>query len=258
MSNLCQILILFLSLAVAHAHADDAVSQLHLGGDIYAVHTHLLPYKGTEDALAGTLYLHLGDSRLVPFVRGTYSSYYYLIQTGGNTAYTSDNRSGLGIGLDFNLTSYLRIRAVEETIHNGLSGQTYDQFSYGLIYNQYIGLGFFDLNNYAEAFVIPRINTGEVDTFARVQALIPFVIMQNGSSSHTLYPFIQAKAKINDNDLFGVSGYNASAGAGYKWVKSFENKGQMAFLLEGHSLFYQSKEINGDWNQILATLQYTY
>jgi hypothetical protein len=258
MSNLLKSLIFTLSLAGVHAHADDAATQFHLGGDIYAVHTHLLPYKGTEDAIAGTLYFQFGDSKLVPFVRGTYSSYYYLNEAAGNTAYTSDNRSGLGIGLDFNLTSYLRIRVIEESIHNGLSGQSYDQFSYGLIYNQYIGLGFFDLNNYAEAFVIPRVSSGEVDTFARVQALIPIVHAQSGSSSHRVYPFVQAKAKVNDNDVFGVSGYNASVGAGYKWAKGFENKGQLAFLLEGHSLFYQSKDFNGDWNQILATLQYKY
>lgn len=258
MSKFFKILILTLSLAGVHAHADDAATQFHLGGDIYAVHTHLLPYKGTEDAIAGTLYFRFGDSRLVPFVRGTHSSYYYLNEAGGNTAYTSDNRSGLGIGLDYNLTSYLRIRVIEESIHNGLSGQTYDQFSYGLIYNQYIGFGFFDLNNYAEAFVIPRVSSNEADAFARVQALIPFVIGQDASSSHRVYPFVQVKAKANDNDLFGVSGQNASVGAGYKWAKAYEDKGQLAFLLEGHSLFYQSKNFNGDWNQILAVIQYTY
>lgn len=258
MPSLLKILFLTLSLTSVYAHADDAASQFHLGGDIYAVHTHLLPYKGTEDAIAGTLYFRFGDSRLVPFVRGTYSSYYYLNEVGGNQAYTSDSRSGLGLGLDYNLTSYLRIRVIQESIYNRLSGESYDQFSYGLIYNQYFGLGFVDFNNYAEAFVIPRVSSGEVDTFARVQALVPFVVAQNGSSSHRVYPFVQAKAKINDNNLFGISGYNASAGAGYKWACDFDNKNQLALLLEGHSLFYQSKDFNSDWNQILATLQYTY
>ncbi len=110
MPNLFKIFLLALSLTGVHAHADNAASQFHLGGDIYAVHNHLLPYKGTEDAIAGTLYLHFGESRLVPFVRGTYSGYYYLNELGGNQAYTSDNRSGFGIGLDYNITSYLRVR----------------------------------------------------------------------------------------------------------------------------------------------------
>ncbi len=114
------------------------------------------------------------------------------------------------------------------------------------------------MNNYAETFVIPRISLSEADTFARVQALIPYVIAQDSSSSHRIYPFVQGKAKVNDNDIFGVSGYNASTGLGYKWARGFENTGKLAFLIEGHSLFYQSRYFNGDWNQILATLQYTY
>ena len=234
------------------------LSQIHLGADLYGVHTNLMPYKGTEDTATATVYLHYDDWRLVPFIRGTYSSYYYLNEAGGNTAYTSDRRTALGAGLDYNLTSYLRIRAIEETVHNELANDHYDQFSYGLIYNQYLGVGWFDLNNYAEAFNIPRIDSGEWDAFVRLQALKAFTIASNGSSVHQVYPFVQFKAKINDNDLFGVSGNNASVGAGYKWIKSFENKSQLALLLEGHSLFYQSTHFNADWNQVLATIQYVY
>ncbi len=258
MSNLIKILLLTLALAGVNARADDGESQLYLSGDVYAVRTHLMPYKGTEDGIAGTLYLHFSDALLVPFLRGTYSSYFYLNEAGGNKVFTSDKRSGLGLGVDYNLTNYLRIRFVEETVVNGVTGQSFDQFSYGVIYNHYIGLGFIDLNNYAEAFVIPRVSTRAVDTFARIQALIPFVVAQTGSASHRVYPFVQGKAKLNDNNLFGVTGQNASSGLGYKWVQNFEGMGQMAFLFEGHALLYQSKNFNGDWNQILATLQYTY
>lgn len=249
----------FFSLLLFCSPAWTQSDNLRFNADVYAVHTHLLPYKGTEDTLALTLGFKYADF-MAPFIRGTTSQFYYLNELIplGNQSYTSDTRTAYGGGVDFVLLKSLRVRFIHEWIDNKNANTAYDQFSYGLIYNDYLSVGAFDLNNYAEAFSIPRVSSSEWDFFARIQALKSFDILKTHRSVQAVYPFVQLKVKENDNLLFGVSGQNASTGVGYKFIQDTSTLSQLSFILEGHTLLYQSRDFNSDWNQVLAALQYTY
>lgn len=227
----------------------------NLRTDMYASYTHLMPYEGAQSDLSVTLYGEYNDNRLVPFVRGLLTNYHYKFPGAAN--YLDDNRSSAGLGVDFRILDSLRFRFIMESIHNDLANTTYGQDSYGFIYNQYIELPGFELNNYAESFYIPRVAKGSMDTFARVQVLKSYYFTRTPVSSHALYPFIQAKVKVNDDANFGLSGQNASVGAGYKFYAVNEVKSNsFSAVLEGHSVFYQSSDFNGEWFQVLAALQW--
>lgn len=227
----------------------------NLRTDLYASYTHLMQYEGTQADFSATLYGEYDDYRLVPFVRGLLINYHYRLPN--TPAFLDDNRSSAGLGFDYRIFDSLRFRAVVESIHNDLADTTYVQDSYGFIYNQYIELPGFELNNYAESFYIPRVAKGSMDTFARLQVLKSFYLTRTLESSHALYPFVQAKAKINDDANFGLSGQNASVGAGYKFYGINEAKdNSFSAVVEGHSVFYQSSNFNGDWFQVLGALQW--
>lgn len=232
-----------------------ALEGLKLMTDIYASHTHLMPYKGYQDDISGTLYFQYQDQRLVPFVRALSTNFYY--QTADNTDFISDHRTSLGIGLDYKMFSYLKLRYIYESIHNKNSDTTSGQSGYGIIYNQYFDLAVFELNNYAESFYIPEVSTGSMDTFARLQALKSFYLLRSDRASHALYPFLQIKAKINDDANFGLSGQNASVGGGYKfYAHTTQTGGSFSAVIEGHSIIYQSEDFRGDWLQTFAALQW--
>lgn len=245
------------SIFVAQTSYAQESSSFKLGADLYGTHSNLMPYKGYQDDLSATLYLQYKDFLVVPFVRYVDTNYYYLNEAGGNTAYTSDHRTAAGGGLDIRLLPYLKLRLISEYITNKLSSQSYSQDSYGLIYNQYIEVAGLEFNNYLESFYIPRASNS-IDTFARVQLLKNYYVTRSNESSNALFPFVQVKAKINDDAVFGVSGQNASVGAGYKYFRKFNSDSSLALLLEGHSVIYQSRDFNGDWMQALAAIQFLY
>jgi hypothetical protein len=95
----------------------------------------------------------------------------------------------------------------------------------------------------------------KIDTFFRVQALKSFYLTRSNESSNTLFPFVEVKGKYNDDAVFGVSGENANLGAGYKYFRKYDSS-TFAFVLEAHSVFYQSQNFNGDWVQGLAAIQW--
>lgn len=228
---------------------------LNLRTDFYASYTHLMPYQGTQGDVSVTLYADYDDYRFVPFIRGLFTNYHYKLPSATN--YLDDNRSSGGLGFDYRIFDSLRFRFIWESIHNDLADTTYSQDSYGFIYNQYIELTGFELNNYAESFYIPRVTKDSMDTFARVQALKSFYFERTPLFSHALYPFVQFKAKVNDDATFGLSGQNASVGAGYKFYSTNESlSNSFSATVEGHSVFYQSKDFNGDWFQVLGALQW--
>ena len=240
------------SLANAHSRENDGLT---VDSDVYASHTNLMPYRGYQDDLSATLYLRYGDNKLMPFVRALGTNFNYLAPPATN--YISDFRTAYGIGLDYKLYDFLRFRIIEEQVHNKLANDTYKQDSYGIIYNQYLEFTFFDLNNYLETFYIPRFSIGSASTFVRIQAVRNYYLSYDSTASNAAYPFIQWKAKFNDDAIFGIPGQNASIGGGYKiYVTSDNKKINFSALIELHSIFYQSKDFEGDWVQSLAALQW--
>lgn len=249
--------LLFASL-VLFAVTPSFANQTKVSVDLYAVTSHLMPYKGTQSDLSATVYLKFGDSAFRPFLRGVYTKYQYKNETVAVPVTVDDERKAAGGGLDIILNKYLRIRLLSEYINNKTANTQYSQESYGLIYNQYISTAAFDINNYAEAFSIPRFSSSGFDAFARVQLLKPFYFSISETHSSAIYPFVQYKTKVNDNAVFGISGSQLTAGLGYKYYNKDLAAGTLAFLAEAHSVVYQSIDYNGEWAQMLLALQYTY
>lgn len=229
--------------------------QAGISTDVYAVQTNLMQYKGYQNDISATVYAQYADYQLLPFIRYVLTNYYYLIENGPNSNYTSDRRTAAGGGLDYKINNYFKLRYIVELIDNKLTKTNYQQESYGLIYNQYINSEYLEFNNYLESFLIPRVARSKLDTFARIQAMKTFYLSQSSAASNLLYPTIQIKAKFNDDANFGLSGQNASVGAGYKFYSLSAAKDSFAFVLEAHSVFFQSRDFKGDWFQVLAALQ---
>lgn len=227
---------------------------LHFSGDVYLSHDHIMQYKGQVNDLAVTVYAQHNDFFIKPFIRASASQYSF----SSGAAFSDHSRSSIGIGVDLIINKYLRIRLLDEQVYNGLTGMSYNQDSYGIIYNQYIGFDYIEFNNYLESFLIPRVSAGKMDTYLRVQALKSFYLKSDSEHSHAAYPFAQFKAKFNDDQNFGLSGNSVSTGIGYKYFIKFDDRNSLAFLLEGHSVVYQSKDFNGDWAQVFAAIQYRY
>lgn len=231
-------------------------SQFNLSVDLYGVQTNLMPYKGYQNDLMATVYLKYGEFPLIPFLRHVETHYYYLIETPPtNENYTSDRRLASGGGLDLKFNNYLKFRYIVESVDNKLSNTSYTQESYGLIYNQYLSFKYAEFNNYLETFLIPRVDNNSPDTFLKIQMLKSFYLSQSNHFSNVMYPFLQIKVKSNDNANFGVSGESANLGAGYRFYGVNDTKDSFAFVLEAHSVFYQSEKLNGDWLQMMAAFQ---
>ena len=250
--------LLFAGLVVLAA-TPSLANQTKVSVDVYAVTSHLMPYKGTQSDLSATLYLKFRESSFRPFLRGVYTKYQYKNETAAVPVTVDDERKAAGGGIDIILNDYFKIRLLSEYIMNKTASTQYSQESYGLIYNQYLNLGnTLNLSNYAEAFSIPRFSSQTIDLFARFQLLKPFSFASAEDYSNAIYPFLQYKVKSNDNAVFGVSGNQFSVGLGYKYYNKNWAAGTLAFLAEAHSVAYQSTDYNGEWAQMLVALQYTY
>lgn len=247
-----------LILILAFTHTNWTLAQenegLHFSADFYSSHDHIMQYKGKVTDIAATLYIQNNDFFVKPFIRANVSQYNFL----SGIAFTDYSRNTIGLGLDLIINKYLRIRLLDDQVYNSTTGQSYNQDSYGIIYNQYIAFDYIEFNNYLESFLIPRISSGKMDTYLRVQGLKSFYLKSDADHSHAVYPFAQFKAKYNDDQNFGLSGNSISSGIGYKYFKKINDRNSLAFLLEGHSVVYQSKDFNGDWIQALAVIQYRY
>jgi hypothetical protein len=253
--NLVRIIMLSALLLGRVALAAQEENEFSIGADLYGAHAHLMPLRGTSDDLSLTVYGRFKGAKLQPFARALGTNYYYLLPGAAN--YLTDYRTANGIGIDYNFYSFMRFRIIGERVRNRLSNTEYDQDSYGLIYNQYLEFTYFDMNNYAESFYIPRFSKGSADTFVRLQALKSYYLSYDEFASNTVYPFLQVKAKFNDDIIFGLSGQNASVGLGYKiFVQTKSKKNNFSALIEANSLFYQSKRFDGDWFQALAAIQW--
>ena len=141
--------------------------------DFYGSHSSLMQFKGYQDDLSASLYLQFLPYRLVPFLRFLTSTYYYTPP--GATESISDRRVAVGGGFDYRFTDWLRFRAMTEEINDKVAARTRQQESYGLIYNQYLQLGWLEMNNYAEAFYIPKLSDDKLDTFASVTLFHTFL-----------------------------------------------------------------------------------
>lgn len=245
--------VLILHSLSVQTQASESKNGLHLAADIYASHSSLMPYHGRQNDLLGTFHLGYSGFFIKPFLRASYTSYDF----SGDATIADYNRSSVGLGVDAFVLPYLRLRLLTESVTNTNTNRTYQQDSYGIIYNQYLDVGFVELSNYLESFYIPRISSEKIDTYLRVQVLKSFYLQSSERQSHALFPFVQYKAKYNDEANFGLSGHVVSAGGGYKF---FSKRGQhnVAFLIEGHSVLSQSRNFDGDWFQVLGALQYFY
>lgn len=255
----CLLGLLLGSLFSSGAHAFD-YDELKFSADVYGAHTHLVTYKGYQDDINVAFRLKYPDFRLQPFVRYSDSHYYFLNESiPGNTDYSTEYRTSLGAGLDlFLIMPYLRIRYIAENITNKITDTKSDREAYILIYNQYIDLEAFQLNNYLESSVVPKLSTEKLNTYFRIQALKTIDLSRTVDSSNVIFPFIQVKARDNEELLFGASGNQGSVGLGFKNYTRISSKSNIAFLLEANTLLYQSREFNADWNQLLAVVQYNY
>lgn len=237
----------------AQAQTSESKTGLHLSADIYASHSSLMQYHGRQNDLLGTFHLGYSDFFIKPFLRASYTGYDF----SGDTTIADYNRSSVGVGLDAFVLPYLRLRLLTESVTSSDTNRTYQQDSYGVIYNQYLDVGFVELSNYLESFYIPRISSEKIDTYLRVQVLKSFFLQSSEKQSHALFPFVQYKAKYNDEANFGLSGHVISAGGGYKF---FSKRGlhNVAFVVEGHSVLNQSRNFDGDWLQVFGAFQYFY
>lgn len=222
--------------------------------DFYGSHADLMQYKGYQDDLSATLYLQYLPYRLVPFLRFLNTNYYYRVSP--QTEFISDRRLAVGGGLDYRFTSWLRFRAITEAINDKSATRNISQVSYGIIYNQYISTSIVEFNNYLESFLIPRLSSNKIDTFARMQIFKTFYVERGAASSHVVFPFMEGKTKINDDLIFGLTGQNASVGLGYKYFMQNSAYDSFALLAEAHSVIYQTKEFSSDWYQFLVAMQW--
>lgn len=230
--------------------------EAEMSFNAYASHVNLMQYKGYQDDLIATFDFKLYNSKIHPFARASLNQFSYL-PPGVSGDYISDQRISVGMGLDYFFTDVLRARLIIENINNKLSSTHYVQESYGLIYNQYFEFTHFQMNNYAEAFLIPRVSNKAIDTFARIQVLRTFYLHRTQTCFHALYPFAQFKTKFNDNSLFGVSGQSLSGGIGYKFygTSGADQADNFSALGEVHSVAYRSRDFNGDWIQFMVAVQ---
>lgn len=227
----------------------------NLSINTYASHSRLMPYKGYQNDLSVTAYIKFEDWRVSPFLKTSVTEYRYQLSEGAVD--TTDHRYAFGGGLDYKIYNFLKARLIFESITNESNPSQYNQDSYGLIYNQYLEFSAFQYNGYAESFYIPRVSTQGMDTYLRLQILKGYDLYRADQSSHVIYPFLQLRAKENDNALFGITGSNFSGGLGYKfYTRSQHETNEISLLAEGHSVFYQSKKFNGDWLQALIVLQW--
>lgn len=235
------------------------MDELKLSADLYASHSNLTTFKGYQDDASLTLKLKYTDFMLQPFAKVSTSHYYYLDERiANNTSYSSEHRNEWGLGLDLVLLPILKIRYIYEFGTNLVTSRNYQQDSFIIIYNQYIDFTAFQLNNYLESAIFPRLSTNKFNTYARVQALKTYDLSRTIDTSHVVYPFLQVKFRDNEEELFGFSGHSESVGLGYKAYSKFSAETSGAFLLEGHSVVHQSENFNGDWLQVLAVIQLSY
>lgn len=234
-----------------------ALDEIKFDADIYAAHENMASHKGYQDDISSTFHLKYPDFSLAPFIRFSTSHYYYLNEDiPGTTAYATEHRSAAGVGLDYYVKPYLRLRYIYDNKTDNLKSITSQQESYIIIYNQYLEFENFHLNNYGEAAIIPRLSTKKFNSFLRSQVLKQFDINRTKDHSNVIYPFLQIKIKDNEEELFGASGNHASVGLGFKNYTRLDGRNTLAFLLQAHSLLYQTSKFNGDWMQILAVIQY--
>ncbi|MEQ1723492.1 MAG: hypothetical protein ABL930_09975, partial [Pseudobdellovibrio sp.] len=233
-------------------------SDLRVAFDISATHSGLTTYKGYSDDFSAYLKFKYKDWFVQPFLKAGSSSYYYLDETiSGNTSYSRNEKNGIGLGVDVYLNKYIRIRYVHDWYNNKTDKTYYQQDAYLLIYNQYLDLQAFELNNYLESVIVPRYSNN-ASTYLKMQGLKSYYINRDINYSNSIYPFAQLKLKNNDEEFFGKSGTLVSVGLGYKYYGKPQVQSSLAFVLEGHSVIHQSKDFNSDWFQILAVLQYTF
>lgn len=227
---------------------------LYFTADFFGSHSSLMQFKGYQDDLSASLYLQYRPFPLVPFLRFLTSQYYYTPQ--GATDSISDRRISAGGGFDLRFTDWLRFRAMTEQINDKVAATTRQQESYGLIYNQYLQMGWLESNGYAESFYIPKLSNEKLDTFASLTLFHTFYLNAAVNSSHSLFPFVAGRVRVNDDAIFGLSGSNATAGAGYKYYHTSGKDNNFAIVLTGHSLIYQSKDFDGDPTQVQAAIQW--
>ena len=231
--------------------------EVKIGADVYGSQTNLMPYDGYQNDVITTLFGRRNGYKLVPLIRYVITNYYFLneFESPNNKIWTSDRRTAVGIGADYKLSDYVKFRFIVEAVENKNSGTRYTQDSYGVIYNQFISLKHFEVNNYLESFYVPRVASRSLDTFFKIQALKSHYLSQTATTSNVIFPFVQTKVKVNDDSNFGVSGHNFSIGPGYRYYTVNAQKDSFALIFEIHSVLYQSKEFNGNWLQALAALQ---
>lgn len=233
--------------------------ELKLSTDLYGSHTDLMTYKGYQNGLSATFKLKYPDFMLQPLAKVSTSHYYYLDERIlNNTSYSAEHRYAYGLGLDIIFTNYLKLRLLGEVVTNQVSNRTYQQDSIIVIYSQYLDYPAFQLNNYLEAAMLPRLSTNKFNTYLRMQLLKTIDLNRTNEVSNSVYPFVQFRARDNEEQLFGASGFNTSAGVGYKHFSRHDGKRNFSFLIEAHSIMYQSKEFFSDWAQALAAIQYTF
>lgn len=231
--------------------------EIKVGVDFYGSQTNLMPYDGYQNDVISTIFGRRNGYKLVPLIRYVVTNYYFLneFESPNNKIWNSDRRTAIGLGADYKFNDYLKFRFIVEAVKNKNSGTDYTQDSYGVIYNQFIQLKHFEVNNYLESFYIPRVASRSLDTFFKIQALKSHDLSRTATASNVIFPFIQTKVKVNDDSNFGVSGHNFSVGPGYRYYTVNAQKDSFAFVLEIHAVIYQSKDFNGNWMQALAALQ---
>ncbi|MCC2679446.1 MAG: hypothetical protein K0R29_2022 [Pseudobdellovibrio sp.] len=240
---------------LAYAGYGSGTKGFDIDADIFGSHNNLLPFKGYQDDLSASIFFSYDDGPLRPFVRSLTTNYYYVFPN--MDSHVTDFRKAVGGGFDYHIADILRFRYIQEKVENRLAQTEYIQNSYGFIYNQYLEFSEFDMNNYLESFYIPRFSDNSADTFFRMQLLKPFYLSYDERASNTFYPFAQFKSKVNDDAIFGVYGSNASVGVGYKIYASTEGGGHgFSAVFEANSVFWQSKDFDGDWVQALAAIQW--
>jgi|GEM_PF-4194030 len=258
MYRLLGLIVFIISMSkISYAQGVDT-SDLRVAVDMSGTHSDLTTYKGYSDDFSAYVKFKYKDWFVQPFLKASSGSYYYLDERiVGNTSYSRNEKNGIGFGVDIFLNKYIRFRYLHDWFNNKTDQTNYEQDTYLLIYNQYLDLQAFEVNNYLESVIVPRYSM-KASTYLKTQALKSYYIARDPEYSHTLYPFAQLKLKNNDEEFFGKSGTLVSVGLGYKYYSKPQVQSTLAFLLEGHSVVHQSIDFNSDWFQILAVLQYTF
>lgn len=236
---------LIYSILILSISAKSEEKSAHFLTQLYSSQSHILQHSGTQQEATATLWYKQSDFKLQPFLRSSWSH-----GTG------LELRHGIGLGADYLLHDTLRLRAQYELLQSDLTGYS-KRDSYGLIYNDYLDLKYFELNMYIETFYMPLISKQSLDSFFKIQAIKGFYFLRETNYTQSLYTFAQVKAKENDERNFGLSGQQLSAGVGYKYF-NVNSSHKFSFLVEAAFLAYQSKNFSGDWLQIFAALQYNY